>query len=109
MARNCMPPSAPTAISPRTGSRPRPIAPPCSKWIAPAASGGGSAARAGGQWGVSAPGWPNPNGASFQPQSGALWVTVNERDELGNDLVPDYMTSVQDGGFYGWPLSRRWA
>ena len=47
----------------------------------------------------------NPNGPSFQPRSGALWVTVNERDELGNDLVPDYMTSVKDGGFYGWPYA----
>jgi glucose/arabinose dehydrogenase len=61
--------------------------------------------RASGQWRVFASGLRNPNGPSFQPQSGALWVTVNERDELGNDLVPDYMTSVQDGGFYGWPYS----
>jgi glucose/arabinose dehydrogenase len=42
---------------------------------------------------------------SFQPQSKALWVAVNERDELGNDLVPDYMTAVKEGGFYGWPYS----
>ena len=41
----------------------------------------------------------------WQPQSGALWTVVNERDELGNDLVPDYMTSVKDGAFYGWPYS----
>jgi glucose/arabinose dehydrogenase len=41
----------------------------------------------------------------LQPQSGALWVSVNERDELGSDLVPDYMTAVKDGGFYGWPYS----
>jgi hypothetical protein len=61
--------------------------------------------RASGQWRVFATGLRNPNGPSFQPQSGALWVTVNERDELGNDLVPDYMTSVKDGGFYGWPYS----
>ena len=47
----------------------------------------------------------NPNGLDWQPQSGALWTTVNERDELGGDLVPDYMTSVQDGAFYGWPYS----
>ena len=47
----------------------------------------------------------NPNGPAFNPVSGALWVVVNERDELGSDLVPDYMTSVQDGGFYGWPFS----
>ena len=38
-------------------------------------------------------------------QTGALWTAVNERDELGSDLVPDYMTSVRDGGFYGWPYS----
>jgi hypothetical protein len=61
--------------------------------------------RASGQWRVFASGLRNPNGPSFNPQSGALWVVVNERDELGNDLVPDYMTSVQDGGFYGWPYS----
>lgn len=52
-----------------------------------------------------ASGLRNPNGLDWQPQSGALWTTVNERDELGNDLVPDYMTSVQDGAFYGWPYS----
>jgi glucose/arabinose dehydrogenase len=58
-----------------------------------------------GKWRVFASGLRNPNGPSWQPQSGALWVTVNERDELGDDLVPDYMTSVKDGGFYGWPYS----
>jgi glucose/arabinose dehydrogenase len=47
----------------------------------------------------------NPNGMSWQPQSGALWTVVNERDELGDDLVPDYMTAVKDGAFYGWPYS----
>jgi glucose/arabinose dehydrogenase len=52
-----------------------------------------------------ASGLRNPNGPAWQPQSGALWVVVNERDELGNDLVPDYMTSVKNGGFYGWPYS----
>jgi hypothetical protein len=61
--------------------------------------------RATGKWRVFASGLRNPNGPSWQPQSGALWVAVNERDEIGNDLVPDYMTSVQDGGFYGWPYS----
>jgi glucose/arabinose dehydrogenase len=61
--------------------------------------------RASGTSRVFASGLRNPNGPSFQPQSGALWVAVNERDELGNDLVPDYMTSVKDGGFYGWPYS----
>ena len=46
----------------------------------------------------------NPVGLAWEP-SGQLWVAVNERDELGSDLVPDYMTSVRDGGFYGWPYS----
>ena len=41
----------------------------------------------------------------WEPQSGALWTVVNERDELGSDLVPDYLTSVKDGAFYGWPWS----
>jgi glucose/arabinose dehydrogenase len=54
---------------------------------------------------IFASGLRNPNGLAFEPQSGALWTTVNERDELGSDLVPDYMTSVKDGGFYGWPYS----
>jgi glucose/arabinose dehydrogenase len=47
----------------------------------------------------------NPNGLTFNPTSGQLWTVVNERDEIGPDLVPDYMTSVQDGAFYGWPYS----
>jgi glucose/arabinose dehydrogenase len=54
---------------------------------------------------VFASGLRNPVGLAWQPQSGALWTSVNERDELGSDLVPDYMTAVQDGGFYGWPYS----
>ena len=41
----------------------------------------------------------------MQPETGALWVSVNERDTLGDDLVPDYITSVKDGAFYGWPYS----
>jgi glucose/arabinose dehydrogenase len=61
--------------------------------------------RASGRWRIFASGLRNPNGLSFEPQSGALWTVVNERDELGPDLVPDYMTSVKDGGFYGWPYS----
>lgn len=52
-----------------------------------------------------ASGLRNPNGLGWEPNTGALWTAVNERDELGNDLVPDYMTSVKDGGFYGWPWS----
>jgi glucose/arabinose dehydrogenase len=47
----------------------------------------------------------NPVGMTIEPTTKMLWVAVNERDELGNDLVPDYMTSVRDGGFYGWPYS----
>ena len=54
---------------------------------------------------VYASGLRNPNGMDWQPQSGQLWTVVNERDELGNDLVPDYMTTVKEGGFYGWPYS----
>jgi glucose/arabinose dehydrogenase len=54
---------------------------------------------------VYASGLRNPNGMDFQPQTKALWAAVNERDELGNDLVPDYMTAVKDGAFYGWPYS----
>ena len=54
---------------------------------------------------VFASGIRNPNGLAWQPDSGALWVAVNERDEIGSDLVPDYMTSVREGGFYGWPYS----
>src|ERR1700761_150853 len=61
--------------------------------------------RATGEKRIFASGLRNPNGPSWQPQSGALWVAVNERDELGNDLVPDYMTSLRDGAFYGWPYS----
>ncbi|WP_445404585.1 PQQ-dependent sugar dehydrogenase [Acinetobacter vivianii] len=52
-----------------------------------------------------ATGLRNPNGLGWQPQGGQLWTVVNERDELGSDLVPDYMTSVKDGAFYGWPYS----
>jgi glucose/arabinose dehydrogenase len=54
---------------------------------------------------VFASGIRNPNGMGWNPLTGQLWTTVNERDEIGNDLVPDYMTSVKDGGFYGWPYS----
>jgi glucose/arabinose dehydrogenase len=54
---------------------------------------------------VFASGLRNPVGTAWQPESGALWTVVNERDEIGSDLVPDYLTSVQDGAFYGWPYS----
>ena len=58
-----------------------------------------------GQSRIFASGLRNPNGMGWQPDTGALWTVVNERDELGSDLVPDYLTSVKDGGFYGWPYS----
>ncbi len=52
-----------------------------------------------------ASGLRNPNGLAWEPDTGALWTVVNERDELGSDLVPDYLTSLKDGAFYGWPWS----
>ena len=58
-----------------------------------------------GQSRVFASGLRNPDGLAWEPQTGALWTVVNERDELGSDLVPDYLTSVKDGAFYGWPYS----
>ena len=61
--------------------------------------------RATGAYRVFATGLRNPNGLSFEPKTGALWAVINERDELGPDLVPDYLTSVKDGAFYGWPYS----
>ena len=54
---------------------------------------------------VFASGLRNPNGMAWEPGSGALWTVVNERDEIGSDLVPDYLSSVREGGFYGWPYS----
>ncbi|MRD49412.1 sorbosone dehydrogenase family protein [Caenimonas koreensis DSM 17982] len=61
--------------------------------------------RATGAKRIFATGLRNPNGMAWEPQSKALWTVVNERDELGNDLVPDYLTSVKEGAFYGWPFS----
>ena len=61
--------------------------------------------RATGKARVYATGLRNPNGMGWEPKTNTLWTAVNERDELGNDLVPDYMTSVKDGAFYGWPYS----
>ena len=52
-----------------------------------------------------ATGLRNPVGLAWDRETGALWTVVNERDELGDDLVPDYLTSVRDGAFYGWPYS----
>jgi glucose/arabinose dehydrogenase len=54
---------------------------------------------------IFASGLRNPNGLGWEPESGVLWTAVNERDEIGSDLVPDYMTSLTEGGFYGWPYS----
>jgi glucose/arabinose dehydrogenase len=61
------------------------------------AAGGGKRLLAGGL--------RNPVGLDLEPSSGRLWAVVNERDELGSDLVPDYLTEVVDGAFYGWPWS----
>ncbi len=61
--------------------------------------------RATGNHRIFASGLRNPNGMDWEPKTGKLWTAVNERDEIGSDLVPDYITSVQDGGFYGWPYS----
>ncbi|CAI8814045.1 PQQ-dependent sugar dehydrogenase [Pseudomonas sp. IT-P176] len=61
--------------------------------------------RATGNQRIFASGLRNPNGMAWEPNSGKLWTAVNERDEIGSDLVPDYITSVKDGGFYGWPFS----
>jgi glucose/arabinose dehydrogenase len=61
--------------------------------------------RASGAHRIFASGLRNPNGLSWEPTTNRLWVVVNERDEIGPNLVPDYLTSVKDGGFYGWPYS----
>jgi glucose/arabinose dehydrogenase len=58
-----------------------------------------------GQWREYATGLRNPVALATEPQTKVLWTVVNERDELGSDLVPDYLTSVADGAFYGWPFS----
>ncbi len=61
--------------------------------------------RASGAHRLYAEGTRNPVGLTFEPTTNVLWTVVNERDELGPNLVPDYLTSVRDGGFYGWPYS----
>jgi glucose/arabinose dehydrogenase len=58
-----------------------------------------------GAWRIYASGLRNPNGLNFYPGSNILWAVVNERDELGSNLVPDYLTSIRPGAFYGWPFS----
>ena len=93
-APSSMSASAPTAMSARTAWRRRRTAPPMLE-IDPATG----ASR------VFASGLRNPVGIDWNPVTKQLWVAVNERDEIGSDLVPDYMTSVKDGGFYGWPYS----
>ena len=92
--RSCTSPSARTATSPKTASTRR-----------RSARRSGKSTRKAAQHRVFASGLRNPNGMAWEPDSGALWTAVNERDEIGSDLVPDYMTSVRDGGFYGWPYS----
>ena len=59
----------------------------------------------GGAHRILAAGLRNANGMAWEPAAGALWTVVNERDEIGSDLVPDYLTAVHDGAFYGWPYS----
>jgi glucose/arabinose dehydrogenase len=59
----------------------------------------------GGNERIYAGGLRNPNGMAWEPATGSLWTAVNERDNIGDDLVPDYLTSVREGGFYGWPFS----
>jgi len=61
--------------------------------------------RATGAKRIFADGTRNPTGLAFEPQTGQLFAIVNERDEIGPDLVPDYLTSIREGGFYGWPYS----
>jgi glucose/arabinose dehydrogenase len=61
--------------------------------------------RATGAHRIFASGVRNPTGLQWEPETGKLWAIANERDEIGPDLVPDYLTSVKDGGFYGWPYS----
>ncbi len=61
--------------------------------------------RASGRKRLFATGMRNPNGMAWEPRTGVLWTVVNERDELGSDLVPDYLTSVKKDAFYGWPWS----
>ena len=83
-----------TATSPKTESRPNRSEP----------RSGRSTGRSGAHR-IFASGLRNPNGLQWEPETGKLWAVVNERDEIGPDLVPDYLTSVKDGGFYGWPYS----
>jgi glucose/arabinose dehydrogenase len=59
----------------------------------------------GGEKRLYATGLRNPNGMAWEPSTGELWAVANERDELGDDLVPDYLTAVHQGAFYGWPYS----
>ena len=92
MAGSSMPGSARSAISPRAAWKSRKAAPPSTSSIWPAATSR-----------IFAGGLRNPVGLAWEPQTGVLWTVVNERDGLGDETPPDYLTSVRDGGFYGWP------
>ena len=94
-ARSCTSRSAPPPTSTRRASTSRTSAAPRSS----------RSTRTAAAMRVFASGLRNPNGMDWEPATGALWTAVNERDMLGDDLVPDYITSVRDGGFYGWPYS----
>jgi glucose/arabinose dehydrogenase len=61
--------------------------------------------RSTGNYRVLASGLRNPTALAWEPERGVPWVAVNERDELGSDLVPDYITALREGAFYGWPYS----
>ena len=91
--KSCMSASVPTATSPKTAAVEYRRAAVLEVDTASGASR------------VFASGLRNPTGLQWEPHSSKLWAIVNERDEIGADLVPDYLTSVQDGGFYGWPYS----
>jgi glucose/arabinose dehydrogenase len=87
--------SAPTATSPNAGCRPKPTGP----WLVWQVDAQTGAHR------PYATGLRNPTALAVEPGAGKLWAMVNERDEIGPNLVPDYLTAVREGGFYGWPYS----
>ena len=87
-----MPGSARSAISPRAAWRSRKAGLPSTSSIWRAATSR-----------IFASGLRNAVGLAWEPQTGVLWTVVNERDGLGDETPPDYLTSVRDGGFYGWP------
>ena len=91
-ARSSTPGSARSATSPRTAWKPKRAGPPSTRSIC-----------ATGRSRIFASGLRNAVGLAWEPQTGVLWTVVNERDGLGDETPPDYLTSVRDGGFYGWP------